>query len=134
MTLPKINTEALTALNAPVLDKEIFDIIRTLPAHKSPVTDGFLSEYYKEFSQILVTHLRALFNKEALSASFPEEMLQATIIALPKPRKKPDRPQNVRTISLLNTNLQIYAKILGNRLAKITPLVKADHVGFVKGR
>lgn len=62
-------------------------------------------------------------------------MLQATIVALPKPGKKPESPQNFRPISLLNTDLKIYAKIIAKCLAKITPqLVKADQVGFVKSQ
>lgn len=53
-----------------------------------------------------------LFNRAISSTSFPEEMLQAIIVALPKP-----------------------GKFLANRLAEITPhLIKADQVGFVKGQ
>lgn len=47
VTLPMINTEVLTALNTPISDKEILDTIQSLPAHKSPGTDGFSSDYYK---------------------------------------------------------------------------------------
>lgn len=64
--------------------------------------------------------MHKLFNKAIPSASFPEEMLQAVIVALPKPGKKPDTPQNFRPISLLNNDLKIYAKILAIRLAEIT--------------
>lgn len=76
-----------------------------------------------------------MFNEASSSNSFPSEMLQAVIIILPKPGKELDHPKNFRPISLLNTNLKIYAKIIANRLAIITPsLIKADVVGFVTGR
>lgn len=53
-------------------------------------------------------------------------------MTLPKPGKAPDSPQN---FSLLNSDLEIYAMVLANRMAKITPnLIKADQVGFVQGR
>lgn len=87
VTLPTLTKEKLTLLNAPISDKEILDTIHALPANKSPGRDGFSSEYYKVFSQILVRHLGILFNSIASSAMFPEEMLQATIITLPKPGK-----------------------------------------------
>lgn len=122
-------------LNAPILHKEILDTIHAFPKNNSTGTDGFSSEYYKAFSQTLVPYLSTLFNSVASSSSFPEEMLQATIVTLPKPGKKPDTPQNFRPISVWNTDLKIYAKILANRLAAITLcLVKADQVGFVKVR
>lgn len=62
-------------------------------------------------------------------------MLQAIIVALPKLGKQSEDPQNFRPISLLNKDLKMYATVLANGLAAITPhLVKADQVGFVKGQ
>lgn len=106
-----------------------------LPAHKSPGSDVFSAEYYQTFTTILSPHLQKLFNYAVSTASFPEEMLQATIVALIKPGKKPDCPQNFRPISLLNTDFKIFARIIANSLAIVTlQLVKADQAGFVKGR
>lgn len=79
--------------------------------------------------------MKTLFNKAINSTPFPEEMLQAVIVALPKPGKKPVSPQNFWPLSLLNSDIKTYAKLITYRLAKVTPhLVKPNQVGFVKGR
>lgn len=76
-----------------------------------------------------------MFNQAANSNTFSKELLEAIIITLPKSGKDPTSPLNYRPISLLNSDLKIYAKILANRIVNITPLlIKPDQVGFVKGR
>lgn len=79
--MPKLSEEASASLNSPILEKEVLDTIRSLPAYKSPGCDGFSAEYYQAFATILSPHLQKLFNYAASNASFPEEMLQTSIIA-----------------------------------------------------
>lgn len=68
------------------------------------------------------------------SASFPSEMLTATIVILPKPGKEPVSPENFSPILLLIVDLKIYAKLIANRIAcNLTSLIKQDQVGFVLG-
>lgn len=75
-----------------------------------------------------------LFNAAVTNASFPPEMLQATIITLTKPGKPTNALQNFRPISLLKVDVKLYAKLIANRLSNFLPrLVKQDHVGFVVG-
>ncbi|XP_066450319.1 cytochrome P450 2C15-like [Eleutherodactylus coqui] len=67
--------------------------------------------------------------------SMHEEILQATIVTIPKPGKPPITPANFRPISLLNSDLKIYAKILAYRLLEVLPtVIHNDQVGFTKGR
>lgn len=69
------------------------------------------------------------------SASFPSEMLKAYVVTIPKPVKEPTCPANFRPISLLNTDVKQYAKILAHRLLPILPsLIKPDQSRFTPGR
>lgn len=62
-------------------------------------------------------------------------MLTANIVTIPKPGKEPVTPQNFDPISLLNTDLNLYARIVAQRLAPIMPqLIHSDQVGFTLGR
>jgi exonuclease III len=44
-------------LIAPITEKEVWDIIKTSPQRKSPGTDGFTTEFYKEFWPLIKTYL-----------------------------------------------------------------------------
>lgn len=60
---------------------------------------------------------------------------ETVIITIPKPGKDCKAPQNYRPISLLNTDLKMYATILANRLLELTTyLINPDQIGFVKAR
>lgn len=72
---------------------EILYTIDSLPKAKAPDSDGFTGEYFKLFKQLLVPHLKELYNHSASLSSFPEGMLSALIITLPKPGKDPTSPR-----------------------------------------
>lgn len=102
VSLPK---EELENLNSRIGNGDILAVVKSLPNNKSPGANGFTAEYYKAFPD--TPHLKKLFKDAASTASFPSEMLRATIVTLPKPGKTPDCPQNFLPILLLNSDLEI---------------------------
>lgn len=124
INLPLVDKDTLNQLSCPFTITEIEQAISTLPSHKSPGADGSSNEFYKGYSQFLSTLLAAVFSSAADTGTFPEEMLNAIIVTIPKPHKDPTLVSIYRLISLLFS-----------RLLKIIPdLVHPDHVGFVTGR
>ena len=62
---PKLNQEEIEDLNRPITSTEIVNVVRNLPASKSPGTDGFTDEFYQKFREELTPILLKLFQKIA---------------------------------------------------------------------
>ena len=61
--LPKLNEEVAENLNRWISAKEIEAVIKKLPTHKSPGSDGFIGKFYKAFKEELTPILHRLFQK-----------------------------------------------------------------------
>ena len=49
--LPKLNQEETENLDRPITSMEVKTVIRNLPANKSPGTDRFIAEFYKNLEK-----------------------------------------------------------------------------------
>lgn len=114
LDLPKLTNAQNSTLNAPATIEEIAEVIKALPAHKSPGPDGLLYVYYKTFSKILNPHLQSLYSS-LLKGFIPHsQFLHAYITVIPKPGKDPSLPDNYHPIAMLNSDYNIFTKILAN--------------------
>lgn len=93
-SLPSLTEAQLADLNATIDEEEIATVITSLPMGKAPGPDGFSNEYYRAFKCTLAPYIGAAFNQAVARGELPMEMLQATIVTLPKPCKSPDQPAN----------------------------------------
>uniref|UniRef100_A0A803K3V4 Reverse transcriptase domain-containing protein n=1 Tax=Xenopus tropicalis TaxID=8364 RepID=A0A803K3V4_XENTR len=135
ISLPSLSENQLEYFNAPITQAEVTSTIKALKNNKAPGPDGFSNNFYKNLSASLAPKLTELFNFLPTSQSPRKELFQATITTIPKPNKDPTRVENYRPISLLNSDIKIYAKILANRLNPILKsLISDDQVGFVPTR
>lgn len=121
LNLPALLELQLAELNAPITEQEICSVIQSMPRGKALGPDRFSNEYYQAFSPNLTPHLCKLFNQTIISGAVPAKRLQDTVITIPKPGKTPDTPANLRPISLLNSNIKLYAKIIASRMLKVLP-------------
>lgn len=63
------------------------------------------------------------------------DALSAFVTIIPKQGKDNTLCSSNKTISLLNTDLKLFAKVLATRMkALMTELVHADQIGFIPGR
>lgn len=134
INLSSLSDSPLWELNLPFSEGELAQVNKTLPNGKSPSLDRFSNEYIKLYQNTLIPHLCSLFNQAMSEGREPLETLQVTIVTLLKPDNSPDTPANFRPISLLNSDIKLYAKALERRLLLDLPtLINADQVGFIKG-
>ena len=88
---PKLNQNEIENFNRPITSTEIKTIIRNLPTNKSPGPDGFPTEFYQKFREVLTPILLKLFQKIAEEGKLPNSFYEATIILIPKPEKVPQK-------------------------------------------
>ena len=60
---PKLNQEEIEDLNRPITSMEIENVIRNLPANKSPGPDGFTAEFNQKLREELTPVFLKLFQK-----------------------------------------------------------------------
>uniref|UniRef100_A0A803J9X8 Reverse transcriptase domain-containing protein n=1 Tax=Xenopus tropicalis TaxID=8364 RepID=A0A803J9X8_XENTR len=135
LSLPTLTQQHKDTLSQPFSANEVLQAIKILKNNKAPGPDGFSNNFYKKLVSSISPLLTQLFNNLSTNRSPRSELFQATITTIPKPGKDPNLVTNYRPISLLNSDIKIYAKILATRL---NPLLKTlivnDQVGFVPSR
>ena len=133
--LPKLSALERDDLEAPVRDAEILTTIKKLANGKSPGGDGYTIEFYKQFQNSLSPVLIQLYDNIIENKSMPATMPTVTISLLPKSGKDHLDMGNFHTLSLLNNDYKVLAKVLALHLEEvITSLVHIDQVGFIPGR
>uniref|UniRef100_A0A8C5MN92 Reverse transcriptase domain-containing protein n=1 Tax=Leptobrachium leishanense TaxID=445787 RepID=A0A8C5MN92_9ANUR len=130
-----ISQEARKALDAPFTMKELASAVKSMKSGKSPGPDGFTMGYYKTFLPSLGPHFLKAFNSLDDQVTIPQSALLATITLLPKPDKDHTLVPNYHPISLINTDVKLFAKLLALRLSPLLPaLIHPDQSGFVTQR
>ena len=107
---PRLNQEEIEIMNNSITNTEIEAMIKNLPKHRSPGSDGFTGELYQTFREELMPILLKLFQKIAEEGTLPSSFYEATITQIPKPDKDNTKKENYRPVSLMNIDSIILKK------------------------
>lgn len=119
--LPKLPELELEELEEDFTIDEFKQALASLPVGKAPGPDRFTVAYYRTFGEILLPKLTKYANSIDSSRGLRSETLGANIVVIPKPGKDPTCCGSYRSISLLNVDVKLYAKVLATRLMHLLP-------------
>ncbi len=135
MELPKLTESDAHNLDAPLSLEEIKEAIDQMSKGRSPGSDGIPPEFYAVFWNDLGPVIFDMFQYAIKKGAFSRDVNLAIISLLLKKNKDPTECSNYRPLSLLNSDLKIFAKILARRLqGYMTRLVHCDQTGFIGSR
>ena len=134
-SIPRINDSFKALCESDLIIEELDSIIFKLALYKSPGTDGLTTNFYQFFWKVIRS---LLFNaiKECLEKKeLTSTMKQGLITLIPKPGKDKRLLDNLRPMTLLNTDYKILSGAIAARLKDdISSIISETQSGFLKGR
>ena len=130
--MPLENDDMLSC-EGKVTQVECLKTLNEFKNEKSPGTDGLQAEFYKHFWKELHTDMLQYFDYAYDSGKLSISQRRGIITLIPKPNKDTTVLDNLRPISLLNTDYKILTKVVAKRLEKVLPnIINPDQTGYIK--
>lgn len=135
LQLPTLTEEQNNTLIAEITESEFLATISKLKVGKSPGSDGYTAEWYKEFKSDLIPVLLPTLNWALEKSQIPPSWNEAIISAIPKEGKDKTKCASYRPISVLNLDYKMFTSIMARRFETLmTHLIHNDQTGFIHQR
>lgn len=135
LNLPSITQEEEPKLESPITLDELKNAVLNMKRGKSPGWDGIPPEFYAMFWEELGQYMLDMILMSVKNGSFLNDVNLALLTVLPKPKKDLLFCNNYRPLSILCTEVKVYAKVLVSRIeSHLQKLIHQDQTGFVKSR
>lgn len=114
---------------------EVNEGLSAMKNGKASGLDAIYPEFLKHSGTRTRIWLSLFFSNILTSNKLPPAFKKCKIIALLKPNKEDDKPENYRPIALLSVTLKLLERILFNRISpEIDKCLPSDQAGFGEGR
>ena len=135
LELPVLNEEQNKIMIEDITETELKIAISKLKLNKSPGSDGYTAEWYKEMKEELIPVMLPTLNWVLKKAQTPPSWSEAIISAIPKENKDKLKCGSYRPISVLNIDYRLFTFIIARRLERFLPnLIHNDQTGFIRER
>ena len=134
LSIPTLSDEQRQSAEEAISLKECTKVLNSFPLNKVPGNDGLPVEFYKIFWDSIAQILVECFNESFAKGEMSSSQRQA-VIALIEKKKEQDRCENWRPISLLNVDVKIASKVIGERMKRLLPgLIHDNQSGYIPDR
>ena len=132
ITVPECS---IAATNDPFTAKEIATAVLQLNNNKSPGPDGLPIEFYKTFWKHVCKPMQNLIRTIFFTGQVNRSSAEGIINLIPKQGRDTRKLNNLRPITLLNSDYKVIEKLLANRMVPaLDLLIDPDQKGFLPGR
>jgi hypothetical protein len=129
--IPQVSALENELLTTDFTEDEVRTAIFQMEHNKAPGPDGFPSEFYQVFWNLIKDDLMALFIDFHHGSLLLNSLNFGTIILLPK-NKEAKMIQQYRPICLLNVSFKIFTKVATNRLSTIAQkIIRPTQTAFL---
>jgi hypothetical protein len=131
--IPQVSDIENAILTAPFIVDEVREAIFHMKHNKAPRPDGFSTEFYQAFWEIIKDDLLALF-MEFHNGTLPVYSPNFWIITLLPKKCIALKIQDYRSICLLNVSFKIITKVLTNKIGVVADkIINPSQTAFMPG-
>jgi hypothetical protein len=129
-----VSDEELVALEKPVSEKEVLEVLKGFPKEKILGPDGWSVEFFIFFYDLVAKDLMEAVEESRIKGEVIKS-LNSTFIALIPKVNGPTNFGDFRPIALCNLCYKVISKIIAQRLRPIlSRSLSEEQFGFLKGR
>ena len=132
---PKLSHEESLKLEGNITLQKTLTVLKAMNRNKSPGSDGFSSEFFKEFWNKLGPFIVRSLNYGYSTGELSITQKEGIIVCIPKENKPKQFLKNWRPITLLNTVYKLGSGVIANRIKTgLDKIISKDQTGFMAGR